>query len=129
VPVVLAVAKGRAVALTGRSLAPALELIGGGGLLPAEDHQFLATFHADVMASLTAPAGGGGGGGGGDDVNDDDEEEEEEDANEGAGAAGGASGDEKVAVKLSLAERLPELKRIALQCKKPKGGAGGGDDE
>jgi hypothetical protein len=57
VPLVLAVTRGRAVAMTGRSLAPALALIGEGGLLPTDDLLFMVTFHRDVVASLAHTSG------------------------------------------------------------------------
>lgn len=99
---VLAVTKSRAVALTGRSLTAALTFIADNALLPAEETEFLKTYQADVMASLVES-------GDGNDVGSD----------EGGNDDGTGVG---------LVDRLPELRRVALECKKPKGG-GGGDEE
>ena len=83
-PLIFASTRSRAVAMTGRSLAAAIEAAGETSSLPASEVDFLRGYRSDVMASLT---------GGGD-----------------------VSG---------LGAKLPELKRIALECTRSKGG----DDE
>jgi len=92
VPLLLAAARGRAVALTGRSFGTALKGFQEGGFargaLPAVDAAFLAAFHEDL---LTALADGGGGSG----VED--------------------------ARLASLASRVGELRRIVSVCAKARG--------
>ena len=83
-PLIFASTRSRAVAMTGRSLAAAIEAAGETSSLPASEVDFLRGYRSDVMASLT---------GGGD-----------------------VSG---------LGAKLPELRRIALECTRSKGG----DDE
>jgi hypothetical protein len=43
--------------------------------------------------------------------------------------ARGSRATQKPGEGAGLSERLPELKRIALECRKAKGGGGGGEDE
>jgi len=83
-PLIFASTRSRAVAMTGRSLAAAIEAAGETSSLPASEVDFLRGYRSDVMASLT-----------------------------GGGDVGG------------LGAKLPELRRIALECTRSKGG----DDE
>ena len=53
VPLIFATGANRAVALTGRSLGPAIERVAEEGLVSEEDAAILAKFHAEVVASLS----------------------------------------------------------------------------
>ena len=55
-PLIFASTRSRAVAMTGRSLAAAIEAAGETSSLPASEVDFLRGYRSDVMASLT---GGG----------------------------------------------------------------------
>ena len=71
--------------------------------LSEDDASFLKTFHADVAASLAGPAGPAG------------------------AEVGTSTGARETEGGESLEERLPELRRIAMEAKKAK--SGGGEEE
>ena len=104
VPLAFSNAKNRAVAINGRGVAAAVRYLSEDArALSEDDASFLKTFHADVAASLAGPAGPAG------------------------AEVGTSTGARETEGGESLEERLPELRRIAMEAKKAK--SGGGEEE
>ena len=113
-PLLLTVATGRAVSLTGRSFGNAIGAFREGGIahgaLRDEDVSFLDAFHEDLVAALAR-------------VSEKGEKETRADDGEGEKKTGVETG------LAALAARLPELARVVAACGKARGGEGGGDDD
>ena len=113
-PLLLTVATGRAVSLTGRSFGNAIGAFREGGIahgaLRDEDVAFLDAFHEDLVAALAR-------------VSEKGEKETRADAGDGEKKTGVETG------LAALAARLPELARVVAACGKARGEEGGGDDD
>ena len=113
-PLLLTVATGRAVSLTGRSFGNAIGAFREGGIahgaLRDEDVSFLDAFHEDLVAALAR-------------VSEKGEKETRADDGEGEKKTGVETG------LAALAARLPELARVVAACGKARGEEEGGDDD
>ena len=113
-PLLLTVATGRAVSLTGRSFGNAIGAFREGGIahgaLRDEDVAFLDAFHEDLVAALAR-------------VSEKGEKETRADDGDGEKKTGVETG------LAALAARLPELARVVAACGKARGEEGGGDDD